>query len=373
MALAASVPQGLEALGADDEEVPRFLDGPDEQKRPEMLDELAEDEAEVVAGGDDAFDEREDLRRLLVEDGRGEPEEHVLTDRAEDRLEVLVADVLAAEGHGLVEEALGVAHAAVGGLGDQGQAGRGDGDPLPLRDLHEVVDDVLVGDLAELEVLAARDDGRRDLVELRRGEDEDRVRRRFLEGLEQGIEGVGREHVDFVDDEDLGPGVGGLVLDHLADGLDVVHLAVRRAVDLQDVDGAPLMDGPAVLAGALPVGTGVGRGPVGAIEGLGQDAGHGRLARPPHAGEEVGLGDAPAGDGVLDGLDDGGLPDDLLERPGPVFEGEDLIRFVHESQPSADGRKLVASPKKVKIILAQSGQIARKRNIMRPWSRVTAA
>ncbi|MCK7480453.1 MAG: hypothetical protein M0C28_26850 [Candidatus Moduliflexus flocculans] len=54
-------------------------------------------------------------------------------DRPEDGLEVLVADVLAAEGHGLVEQALGVPHAAVGGLGDQRQPGRGDGDPFLLR------------------------------------------------------------------------------------------------------------------------------------------------------------------------------------------------------------------------------------------------
>ena len=59
-------------------------------------------------------------------------------------------------------------------------------------------------------VLAARQDGRRDLVELGRGEDEDHVRRRLLEGLEEGVEGLRGEHVDFVDDVDLVAAVAGL-------------------------------------------------------------------------------------------------------------------------------------------------------------------
>ncbi len=337
--------QGLEAFGTDGQKILGPLDRAHEEQGPEMLDELAENEAEVIAGRYDAFDEGEDLVRLLVEDGRREAAEQVLADCPEDGLEVLVADVLAAEGHGLVEKALGVAHAAVGGLGDEGQPGGGDGDAFFLRDLHEVVDDVLVGDLAELEMLAAGNDRRRDLVELRRRENEHGVRRRLLERLEKGVEGMRREHVDFVDDEHLGAGIGGLVFDHLADGFDVVDLAVGGAVDLEDVDGAALMDGLAELAGALPVGARVRRGAVDAIEGLGQDAGHGRFAGPPDAGEEVGLGDAARGDGVLDGPDNGQLSDDLLELPGPVFPGEYLVG--HGFRPSATGEEnLPFSPKK---------------------------
>jgi hypothetical protein len=149
--------------------------------------------------------------------------------------------------------------------------------------------------------------------------------------------------MDFVDDEDLGAGVGGLVLDHLADSIDIVDQPVGRAVDLENVDRAPLMDGLAELAGTLPVGARMGRRPVGAVQGLGQDAGHGRLACPPDAREQIRLGDAARGDGVLNGANDGQLPDDLLELPGPVFPREYLVR--HGFPPSADGRgKLVVLP-----------------------------
>ncbi len=239
---------------------------------------------------------------------------------------------------------MGVPHAPVGRFGDHGQAGGSDGDCLLLRDLHEVVDDVLVGDLAELEVLTAGNDGRRDLVEFRRREDEDRVRRRLLQGFEKGVKGVRREHVDFVDDEDLVTGVDGFVLDHLTDRLDVVDLTVGGAVDLQDVDGAAFVDGLAELAGMVPVGAGMGRGAVEAVQGFGQNTGDRCLARAPHTGEKIGLGDAAGGDSVLDGPDDGQLSDDFLEHPRSVFPREYLVR--HGFRPSVHGRKTDVSPKK---------------------------
>ena len=61
----------------------------------------------------------------------------------------------------------------------------------------------LVPDAGEVEALAARQDGDRDLVRLGRREDELHVRRRLLQRLEQGVERLRRQHVNFVDDVDL--------------------------------------------------------------------------------------------------------------------------------------------------------------------------
>jgi hypothetical protein len=47
------------------------------------------------------------------------------------------------------------------------------------------------------------------LVRLGGGQNEHGVRRRFLEGLEQGVEGLGGEHVDFVDNVDFVFALGG--------------------------------------------------------------------------------------------------------------------------------------------------------------------
>ena len=59
------------------------------------------------------------------------------------------------------------------------------------------------GHSLEVVDLAAREDGGQDLVLLGRGEDEDDMGGRFLQRLEEGIEGLLREHVDLVDDKDL--------------------------------------------------------------------------------------------------------------------------------------------------------------------------
>ena len=51
----------------------------------------------------------------------------------------------------------------------------------------QVADDVARDDAAEVETLAARDDGGQDLVRLGGGEDEDDVRRRFLQVLSSAL------------------------------------------------------------------------------------------------------------------------------------------------------------------------------------------
>jgi len=56
---------------------------------------------------------------FLAEDQARAGEQDIAVDGAQDLFQVVVVNVLAGEGDGLVEQALGVAHAALGGLGDQ--------------------------------------------------------------------------------------------------------------------------------------------------------------------------------------------------------------------------------------------------------------
>ena len=58
-------------------------------------------------------------------------------------------------------------------------------------------------DAGEIEPLAARQDRDRNLLRLGRGEDELHMLGRLFERLQQGVERLLREHVDFVDDVDL--------------------------------------------------------------------------------------------------------------------------------------------------------------------------
>ena len=68
-----------------------------------------------------------------------------------------------------------------------------------------------------------------------RAEDELHVLRRLFERLQQGVEGLAREHVDFVDDVDLEPRPAGPHVDVLPQLADFVDAAVAGAVDLQHV------------------------------------------------------------------------------------------------------------------------------------------
>ena len=105
----------------------------------------------------------------------------------------------------LVEQRQPVAHRAVGGAGDQAERRGLDRDPFRLGDPAIMRDQQLHRHAAQREALAARQHRHRHLVDLGRREDEFDVGRRLFERLQQRVEGVLREHVDFVDDVDLVP------------------------------------------------------------------------------------------------------------------------------------------------------------------------
>ena len=164
-----------------------------------------------------------------------ELQERCLGNRAKGGLKVFVLDLHAAVRHRLVQKALRIAHAAFRGPGDHGKSLVGDRDAFGSGDRAEPVDDLVQSDPLEPVALAAGMDRGRDFLRFGRGEDKDHVRRRFFEGLQQGIEGLVREHVDFVDHIDLVLAAYGRILHGLAQLADMFDAAVRRAVDLNDI------------------------------------------------------------------------------------------------------------------------------------------
>ena len=228
---------------------------------------------------------------------------------------VAVVQRRAAERHGLVEHRQRVAHAAVGLLGDEVQrlfVGR---DAFLRGDVAEIFDRIFDADAVEIVDLAPREDRGDDLVLLGGRQDEDGVRGRLFEGLEEGVEGRGREHMDLVDDEHR-------VASHLRDDAhlfdqraDVLHGVVRCGVEFVDVERAALVERAARFAFVARLGA-VGRE---AVDGFGEDAGAGGLAYAAGAAEEVGVGQLAALDGVLERRGDMFLSDDRSEGRGAVF------------------------------------------------------
>ena len=230
----------------------------------------------------------------------------------------------------LIQQAQGVPQGAVGHPGQNLRPVGSQVDLLGPGDLQQVLFHIPGQNALEGEALAPGENGGRDLVQLRGGQDEHQVLRRLLNGFQQGVEGLGGQHVDLVDDVDpLFQHRGGVY--RLAEQLpDVVHPAVAGGVQLRHVQQGAAVDAPAGLA--LVAGGPVLR--VQAVDGLGQNPGAGGFAGAPGAGEQIGVGRAALGHLPLEGAGDVVLAHHLGKGFGPPFPIQCLI---HEpALPSAE-------------------------------------
>ena len=274
--------------------------------------------------------ERREFRKsaaaVAVHDGLEERDHAAAVAEAEHLLHPVGGDRGAAMGDRLVEKGKPVAHRAFGGAGDEAQRLLVDRHRLGARDAGHVGHEGGNVEAAQVEALAARQDGDRHLADLGGGEDELDVRRRLLERLQQRVEGRLRQHVDFVDDVDLVEGGKRLVAHLLDDLADVVDAGARGSIHFDDVDVAGFEYGLAVLAVGRHVNGGAGFGAgAGVVEGASDEAGGRRLADAADAGQHVGLGDAAGGEGVGEGAHHRFLADQRLEGLGPIFARQHAV------------------------------------------------
>src|SRR5436309_1744867 len=125
---------------------------------------------------------------------------------------------------------------------------------------------------------------------LGRGEDEDHMRRRLFQSLQQRVERLGGEVVYLVDDVDLVTGLSRRVLDVFDDLFaQIVDTGLRRGVHLDDVHADAVADAHTQPAYAARLG----RRAIlrDAVERAGQEPGRGGLAAPARAVEQVGVRD----------------------------------------------------------------------------------
>ena len=109
-----------------------------------------------------------------------------------------------------------------------------DGYALACRHHAEILHDILHSDPVEVVCLTAGQDSRKDLVLFSSRQDEDRVCRRFLKGLEEGVECRLREHVHLVDDVYAVLAYLRRYADLIHQGLDVLNSVIRRGIKLMD-------------------------------------------------------------------------------------------------------------------------------------------
>ena len=151
-------------------------------------------------------------------------------------------------GDELLERAERVAERAGRVAGEQRDGVGRDLDRLRGGDARDDGGDLLDRRAGEVEAVAAVDDRRQDLLRLGRGEDEDRVRRRLLERLEERVPRLRGQHVRLVEDVDLRAPGHRRELHGLAQLADVVDRVVRRRVHLDDVQRRRAGDRDARLA-----------------------------------------------------------------------------------------------------------------------------
>ena len=266
--------------------------------------------------------ERGDCGRwIAVADGGDEAPDPLLAARSDHGMHVVDADRARRRAEQLLEERLAVAHAAGGPAGDEVQRLGRDLGPFRLDDLRQPPGDRRRVDRDEVEPLAAREDRDRELVGLGRAEHELDVARRLLQRLEQCVEGLAREHVDFVDDVDLEAAPRRPHRHVLAQLPDLVDAAVARRVDLDDVHVLPGGDRRAGVAGIARFRGRPGR----TLQCLGEDPRRARLAHAAGAGEQVGVADPARRDRAGQAAGHVLLADEVGEQLRPIAPGHHLV------------------------------------------------
>ena len=239
--------------------------------------------------------------RVCSEPRIGQFDHHFVGGRPQDHLGPFQRDRVAGSGHQLIQQALGIPNAAGSLLRDQRQCFRFNFQLLLGGDPRQPFHDLLPGQQAKVELLAAGFDRHRHLVLFSRGQHKLGVRGWLFQRLQQRVKCRGGEHVHFVDDVNLEAALAGREIDLVAQIANVVDACVRSGINLDQVQEAPLSDCAAIGA---PVTRPFGQLLVKAVDRLGQQAGGRGFAGSPGAAEEVGVSRATRSDGVAQGARD---------------------------------------------------------------------
>ncbi|VVZ97019.1 hypothetical protein HALO32_03134 [Halomonas lysinitropha] len=259
--------------------------------------------------------------------GLDQPQDMAMVESTEHRRHVGMMHLALAKGDRLVGKAHGVAHGALGGLAQQPEGTLLEGHLLGFEYLGQVADDALGRHMLEGELQTARQHRGRQLLRIGGRQQKLHVRGRLLQGLQQGIEAAGGEHVHLIDEVHLVAPLGGGVLDVVEQLTGIFHLGARCRVDLDQVHEATLVDGATAVAlaarrrGHARVTLAIRR----AVQALGQDPRQGGLAHPAGAGEQVGVVQPPLIQGIDQGALDMLLADQFMKGTRSPLAGQNLI------------------------------------------------
>ena len=136
-----------------------------------------------------------------------------------------------AKGYGLIKQAQRITHTAIGRVGKQAGTGSLCCDLLLFQDFVQLGFYLPLAQVFQVELQTTGQDGDGYLFRFGRRQQEFYMLRRFLQGLQQGIETVLGEHVHFINEVDLVPAGSGRILYVIHQVPGFIHLGPRCRVD----------------------------------------------------------------------------------------------------------------------------------------------
>ena len=222
---------------------------------------------------------------------------------------------LAAAAKALVQQGQRVPHGAVRQPGNEQARFPVQRSFFLLSHIFQSVGNVLGGNPMKVKPLAPGENGCRQFVDLRRGQNKQHMGRRFFQGFQQGVEGPLRQHMYLIDNIHPVPGGSGGKGRLFPELPDIVHAVVAGGVNLHHIHYRAAFHAPADLT--FPTRVPVYR--VQAVHRFCQNLCTGGLSGPSGTGEQVGVGHPAGHEFVLEGYCHLGLAHHVCKDLRPPF------------------------------------------------------
>ena len=240
-----------------------------------------------------------------------------LVDGTQHITDIAGAEVLVAKGDGLVGQAQGIPHTAVGCPGQQPQGRLFKRNGFFCQDVFQVADNVFRRHPFEVELQTAGQHGNRQFLGIGGGQQELHVLRRLFQGFQKRVEGLVGEHVHLVDEVHLEPATTGCVLNVIGQFAHVIHAGAGCGVDFDKIDKPAFQDLLTAVTFAARV-----RGNAGfTVKAPGQQAANGGFTHTPGTGEQIRMVQALVFQCVNKCLQHVLLPNHVFKRTGAPFPG----------------------------------------------------
>ncbi len=182
-----------------------------------------------------AVEEEEHVGCIGMDESRHHLSEEVAIDLSRHGLDIGLSGSVREADLRLVEQTDRIAHRTVSQERDRSDRLGIDSDILLVCNQLEAGREARLADSLEVIALTSRQDRCGQAMGFGRREDEDRMRGRLLQCLQQRVKGTGREHMNLVNNIDLVLGSGGEEDDLFGNLANVVDRVVGGGVNLGDI------------------------------------------------------------------------------------------------------------------------------------------